>query len=217
MQTVPAGAIIEQLNWRYAVKKFDAGKKIPEGTWKALEQAAQLAPSSFGLSLWKFVVISDNAPLRAKLREAAWNQPQITDASHLMVFCRQTTASPKEADAFIARVAEVRGIPASSMDGYKNMIAGYLTNPPPGFDAAGWMSRQVYIALGFFLSAAAMMGVDACPMEGFSSEKFDEILGLKGTGYTSVVAATAGYRAADDPVAGMKKVRWPESRVLERK
>jgi nitroreductase len=206
MNTMTTDALLTSLRWRYAVKKFDPARKIPAETWSALEQAVVLSPSSYGLQPWKFLVIT-NPDVRAKLRPVSWNQSQITDASHLVVFTRKTSMDAAYIQRYIDRIVQVRNVPAAALDGYKNMMVGSLVSPPPKFEIGEWAARQVYIALGVFLSAAAMLGVDACPMEGFESPKYDEILGLNGTGYSSTVLATAGYRAADDPFAAMAKVR----------
>lgn len=213
MPPVSAETLVQNLNWRYATKKFDPARKIAEGTWRALEQSLVLSPSSFGLQLWKFIVVQD-ASLRAKLREAAWNQSQVTDASHLVVFCRKTNPSVADIDRFIDSIAQTRGVPRAALDGYHGMMTGFLTKPSPGFDASVWTSRQVYIALGFFLSTAAQLGVDACPMEGFDPGAFDRILDLTGTGFASTVIATAGYRAADDEYASATKVRFAASDII---
>ncbi|MDX2116134.1 MAG: nitroreductase family protein, partial [Planctomycetota bacterium] len=158
------------------------------------------------------------AAVRAKLKAAAWNQPQVTEASHVVVFCRLLNPSAADVDAYMARIAEVRGVPVSSLDGFRNMVAGYVENPPPHVrDLSLWSARQVYLALGFLLSAAANMGIDACPMEGFDPGAFDEILGLKGGRYASTVMATVGYRDGSDSYAGLKKVRMPESVLIERR
>lgn len=213
---VEAATIIENLNWRYAVKKFDPTKKIPGPTWSAIEQATIASPSSYGLQPWKFIVVNDPA-IRAKLRPVSWNQSQITDASHLMVFCQRTEMSRKHADRLIDRMVEVRGTPVAMLEDYRKMMHGTLKQFEEGGDPKPWSARQVYIALGFFLFAAAELGVDACPMEGIEANQYDEILGLKGSGFGALVVATAGYRASDDWLAGLKKVRYPESEVLERR
>jgi nitroreductase len=217
MESVHADTVLGQLKWRYAAKKFDATKKIPAATWSAIEQAMQLSPSSYGLTPWKFVVVQ-NPELRAKLRPISWGQPQITDASHLVVFCRRQTTTPSHIDAYIQRIMAVRSVPAAALEGYKGMMVGTFTNPPANSPAVQdiWASRQVYIALGFFLYTCAMLGVDACPMEGIEAEKYDDVLGLKGSGFASLVAGAAGYRASDDAVAAMKKVRPLESDVVMR-
>jgi nitroreductase len=217
MPTVDAAAVLDALSWRYATKQFDPARKIPETQWASLERAAQLAPSSYGLAPWRFVVVRDPA-LRTKLRAHAWNQPQITDASHLVVFCRKLQVTPADVDAYVDRIVEVRNAPRPSLDGYRGMMLGSIADasklPGGSFDA--WTSRQVYIALGFFLAAAAMIGVDTCPMEGFDPSAFDELLGLRQAGYASTVVATAGYRSPEDGMARMKKVRPSEHEVLVR-
>ncbi len=216
MQPLAPEALLSNLQWRYATKKFDPSKKIPPHLWSALEQSLQLAPSSYGLSPWRFVVVTDPA-VRARLREVAWNQPQVTDASHFVVLARKSTMVRADVQHYIDRIREVRGVPAEALEGYKNMILGSIENPPPGFDIASWTGRQVYIALGFVLLSAAMLGVDACPMEGIDAAKFDEILGLPKLGYNATVAVAAGYRAVDDSSASYKKVRFPEHEVIVRR
>lgn len=214
MRPIESGQLIENLQWRYATKKFDATRKIAEATWRAIEQTFVLAPSSFGLQPWKFFVITSPA-VRQELRPHAWNQPQITDASHLVVLARKATVTPADVERYVQRIADVRGVPLAALNDYKNMMLGYVTNPPPGFSMEAWTSRQAYIALGFSLASAAQLGVDACPMEGFIAPKFDEILGLPAQGYHSTVVAAFGYRAADDPFAAMKKVRFPLESMVE--
>lgn len=204
--------VVGQLSWRYATKKFDPSKKIAPATWAALAKSLVLSPSSFGLQPWRFVVVSDPA-VRAKLRPASWNQSQITDASHLVVMARRTTMTAADVERFVQRIIDVRKVPAAAMEDYKKMMLGSVN--APGADLAGWSARQVYIALGFFLSAAAMLGVDACPMEGIDAGKYDEILGLPAQGYNTVVVAAAGYRASDDWLAGLPKVRFPDADVIK--
>jgi nitroreductase len=172
-----------------------------------------LAPSSFGLQPWKFVVVSDPA-LRQKLRGASWNQTQITDASLLVVFARRTAVAPADVEKFVTRILEVRGGPADAMAEYKNMMLGTVNGLSPT-ENANWSARQVYIALGFFLSAAAMLTIDACPMEGIDATQYDQILGLNAQGYSTVVVATAGYRASDDCLAPQKKVRFALADVID--
>ncbi len=204
--------LISNLKWRYATKKFDPSKKIPAATWSTLEQAAVLAPSSYGLQPWRFVVVND-AEKRKQLQAVSWNQPQIVDASHLIVFARRTEMTANDVQRYIDDIAKKRGIPATALDGYKNMMLGTINTP--GFPASEWAARQAYIALGFFLSAAAALHVDACPMEGITPAQYDEILGLKAKGYSTVVVATAGYRAADDANAGYAKVRYDLNEVIQ--
>ncbi|MBX3381369.1 MAG: NAD(P)H-dependent oxidoreductase [Phycisphaeraceae bacterium] len=211
---VDAEHLLNNLKWRYAVKKFDPARKIDTPTWKALEQAAIHSPSSFGLQPWKFVVVED-AALRQQLRGASFNQSQITDASHLVVFARRTTLGQLEVDRYIDQIAAVRAVEKQSLADFRNTMIGFSQRP--GFDVGAWAGRQVYIALGVFLTSAAMLGVDACPMEGFDPVQYDRILGLTEHGLAAQVVATAGYRASDDPFASLKKVRFHDSDVILRR
>lgn len=217
MQSISTSQLLDSLNWRYAVKKFDANKKIPADTWKALEKALTLSPSSYGLQPWRFVIV-DNPQTRAALRAHSWNQGQITDASQLVVFCRKLAVTPEDVQAYIDDTAKTRGIPAAALDGYKGMMLGSISNPQTlggGTGMDSWTARQCYIALGVFMTSCAVLGVDACPMEGFDPAKYDEILGLRAQGYTATVIATAGYRASDDPTASMKKVRFSVEQIVK--
>lgn len=217
MPNVSTSAVLESFKWRYATKQFDPSKKIPAETWSALEESLILSPSSYGLQPWRFYVVN-NPATRAALKAHSWNQSQITDASHLVVFARKIEVTPADVQKYIDQIAAVRGIPAAALDGYKGMMIGSVTNPGSLGGGTGmdqWTARQAYIALGFFLSAAALLGVDACPMEGFDPSKYDELLGLKAQGYTATVVATAGYRSADDASANYKKVRFPHDQVVK--
>lgn len=216
MQPISTDALISSLNWRYAVKKFDATKKIPAATWEALESALLLSPSSYGLQPWRFVVVKDPA-VRAQLRPNSWNQPQITDASHMVVLAAKKEVTVADIDAYVERIMQVRGVPREALDGYRGMMVGSLSNPAglSGGSMAHWTQSQVYIALGVFLTSCAVLGIDACPMEGIDTKKYDEILGLPAQGYHAIVVATAGYRAADDGLATMKKVRAPREAIIK--
>jgi nitroreductase len=214
MNPISDTALIEALHWRYAVKKFDASKKIPASTWTAMEESLVLAPSSFGVQPWKFLVV-DNTELRAKLVAASWGQAQVVDASHLVVFALKQDVGEEHIDRYMARTAEVRGITVESMDPFKKVIMGSFAGARAKGFLDTWQSRQVYIALGQFMTAAALLGVDTCPMEGLEPAKYDETLGLTGTGYTTLCACPAGYRSADDKYATTPKVRFPISEVIE--
>jgi nitroreductase len=211
---VPPDLVLEQLKWRYATKKFDPSRKIDPHLWAKIEQTAVYAPSSFGLQPWKFVVVTD-PEVREQLHPVSYNQAQILGASHLVVFAAKNPPTPADVDAHVARTAEVRGESVESLEGFKKAMLGSL-NRMDAAQAHRWAARQCYIALGVFLSAAAMMGVDACPMEGFQPEKYDEILGLKEEGLASVVIATAGYRSPDDKYAEAAKSRFEVSDVVIR-
>jgi nitroreductase len=213
MQPVSPETLLAQLKWRYATKKFDPSKTIPSDLWAKLEQAVVLSPSSYGLQPWKFVVVTDPAT-RKKLQAVGYNQAQIVDASHLVVFCAKKPPTAADVEGYVARTAEVRGTTPEALEGFKQMMLGSLSRMTPEA-AADWAAKQCYIALGVFLSSAALLGVDACPMEGFQPHGFDEVLGLKAKGLGSVVLATAGYRAADDKAAGLAKTRFEVKDVVE--
>ena len=173
-----------------------------------------LSPSSYGLQPWKFVVVTD-PEMRKRLHPVSYNQAQILDASHLVVFAAKNPPTPADVERHVARTAQVRGLPAEAPDGFKKMMLGSLARMTPA-DAHAWAARQTYLALGVFLSACAMAGVDACPMEGFQPEKYDDILGLAAKGLGSVALAAAGYRLPDDPAAKLAKSRFDVDDVIER-
>ncbi len=204
---------VAALQWRYATKKFDPTQTIAPETWGALEQSLILSPSSFGLQPWRFLVVTD-VTLREKLLPASWNQKQVTDASHLVVFARKHGLTEADVDAYLESVVAIRRVQPDSLAGMRKMIVGFLGQP--NFDAAAWANNQVYLALGVFLTTAAMLGIDACPIEGFLPAKYDEILPLKQDGYASVVVAAAGYRAADDKYATLPKVRYSANEMVRR-
>ena len=214
MSTIAGGSLLQQLNWRYATKKFDPTKKISATDWAVIEQALILTPSSYGLQPWKFIVVTDNA-LKAKLRPASWNQSQVEDCSHLVVLTAKQDITEADVDHFIERIAEVRGGTVESLAGYKGYMVGDLVNGPRHTIIHEWAARQTYIALGNLMTSAALLGVDACPFEGIEPAKYDEILGLKGTGYSTISACPLGYRATDDKYASAPKVRFEAKDVVE--
>jgi nitroreductase len=206
--------ILTALNHRYACKVFDPAKKIPADLWQQLEQSLILTPSSFGLQPWKFLIVQDQA-LREKLVPHAWNQRQVADCSHLIIMTVPKTLGEDYVDANIARMIEVRGGTADALMGFRKMVLGFRD----GLEAKGgletWAKLQSYIALGQFMLAASLLGLDTCPMEGFVPDKFDEVLGLEGTGYTTAVLCPVGYRSADDRYAELPKVRFEAKDVIE--
>lgn len=212
--TVSPDLILQQLYWRYATKKFDPTKKIPESIWQVLEQSLVLAPSSFGLQPWKFFVVR-NPEIRQQLVEHSWGQTQVVDASHLVVLAIKKDVDAQEVDRYIERMAEVRNTPVENLEGFGNVVKGFLKQPPYPLNLNEWSTRQTYIALGQFMTCAALLGVDTCPMEGISPAKYDEILGLPAQGYATVVVCPAGYRAEDDKYAYIPKVRYSTEDVVE--
>ena len=215
MNTINDQHLIGQLKWRYATKQFDPARKIKSNDWAALEEALVLTPSSYGLQPWKFIVVTDQA-MRQKLAPVSWGQPQITDASHLVVFAIKKDLSESDIDGYIDRIARVRGIPRESLVTYRDRMVGSVIKNMSTEQRRAWAARQTYIALGTFLTSAAMLGIDACPMEGFDPAKYDEVLGLDKKGLSAVVIATAGYRAPGDKYSELEKVRFPREEVLLR-
>ncbi len=213
-QVMNPEAALQQLKWRYATKQFDPAKKIADDVWEVLEQSMVLAPSSFGLQPWKFVVV-ENPVMRQRLLEYSWKQAQVVDASHLVVFAVKRNVGAADVDRFIERTAKVQGIPAANLAGFAGMIKGFLQNFPTPQDVDNWSIRQVYIALGQFMTTAAMLGVDTCPLEGFIPPKYDEILELTEQGYGSVVVCPVGYRVDSDKYADKPKVRYEAAEVVQ--
>jgi nitroreductase len=188
-------------------------RKISDRDWAALEEALLLTPSSCGLQPWTFIVVKDPA-VRAKLLPASWGQSQIVEASHLVVFASKSNLGESDLDAHLKRTAEVRGVAVEKLAGFRAMMVGLLMQ---GMDASGrsaWASNQVYIALGNLLTAAAVLGIDACPMEGIDRAQYDAILGLSQKGLASAMVATLGYRLATDKYATAPKVRFPKEKVF---
>ncbi len=205
--------ILAGLNWRYAVKKYDPEKKVSRDDIEFLEQAMTLAPSSMGLQPYKLIVIED-PETRERLRPAAYGQPQITDASHIVVFAYKKNYDEADAEHLIELVAKSRGQSRESLADYERSVKVSVKKAADGGYLETWNSRQAYIALGFLLETAALLGIDATPMEGFDPAQFDEILGL--TDHSSVAIAALGYRdKQNDWLAGLKKVRLPHDELVQ--
>ncbi len=213
MKTIDREQLVEQLKWRYATKQFDPKRKINPADWAALEESLLLTPSSFGLQPYKFIVVTDPA-LREKLVPVSWGQRQVADASHLVVFAVKKNLGERDIEAYLDRIAEVRGVSRESLSSFRDMLLGGIIKGMDDTARRAWAARQVYIALGNFLNSAALLGIDACPMEGIDPAKYDEILGLSKQGLSAVVVAAAGYRAATDKYSGLKKVRFSKEAVL---
>jgi nitroreductase len=205
--------LVKVQEWRCSVKKFDSTKQISANTWSALEKSLILSPSSYGLQPWKFIVITD-ADLRKKLTPLSWNQTQVSDCSHFVVFTFRNKMDVSYVDKFLKSIAETRGIPLEKLEGYKKAILSDVITGPRSSIVKEWATRQVYIALGNFMTSAAVLGIDTCPMEGIDPPKYDEILGLKGTEFSTVVACAAGYRHPEDAYSKLKKVRFPSKELI---
>jgi nitroreductase len=205
--------LLTQLRWRYATQQFDPKRKISAEDWSALEDALVLTPSSFGLQPWKFVVVTDRAT-REQLMAASYRQRQIVDASHLVVFAIKKNLAERDVDAHIDRIIGVCGGSREQLTGSRDVMVRSIVKGLDSVARNTWAAYQVYIALGNFLTSAALLGIDACPMEGIVPEKYDEILGLEKRGLSAIVVATAGYRVAADKYAALKKVRFAKEEVL---
>lgn len=212
--TLDASTLLANLNWRYATKVFDSTKTIAPDLWQALEETLILSPSSCGLQPWKFIVIT-GPEMKAKLKVHSWNQSQVIDCSHYVVFASLTKLSEADIDKLLARMVEVRGVAIESLQAYRSMMVGDLIQGARSKVIGEWAARQAYIALGNFMTAAALLKIDTCPMEGFVPAEYDKILGLPARGLTAAVCCAAGYRSETDKYARLAKVRFPASEVVE--
>lgn len=191
--------------WRYATKKFDATKKISDSDLETILEAGRLSASSYGLQPYHVLVITD-PEVRAKLKAASWNQTQVTDASHLLVIANQTTFGEELVDNYIDNVSATRGVPVADLQDYANFMKSSFTDKSDE-QKAQWTAKQAYILLGNLLQVAAELKIDACPMEGFEAEKYNEILGLNDKNLSAAVLLPIGYRSEEDDTQHYAKVR----------
>lgn len=197
--------IIKSLEWRYATKQFDSSKKLTQNDLNTILNAINLAPSSYGLQPFNVIVVEDPL-IKEKLKPVAYNQGQVTDASQIIIFAANNNISETHIDVFLKRISKTTGAPLEALAEYEGMMKSKInTNTPE--ELFTWASKQCYIALGFLLTTCAQMNIDACPMEGFDSDKFDDILNLKERNLNSVVMATIGYRSSEDKYQQNPKVR----------
>ncbi len=204
--------IIDALKWRYATQVFDQTKKLSANQLDTILESAILAPTSFGLQPVRFILVK-NPEIRAKLREAGYNQPKITDASDLVVIAVPKVMNDATVDEFIQSISDVRGLSLESLRGYSDMIKSAVNGRTPE-QRVEWATRQGYIALGVIIAACALEGVDAGPMEGFDPKQFDEILGLDAMGLESKVMIAIGFRSEEDTMAHAAKVRFPKGKMI---
>jgi len=205
--------LIKLLNWRYATKKFDPKQAVPEDKVNHILETIRLTASSSGLQPYHVLVVS-NPALREQIKPHAWGQGQVTDASHLLVFAAWDNYTPERINAAFDLTNDVRGFKNDGWEAYRQQV---LATYPPRDAEVNYQhaARQAYIALGTALLAAAEVGVDATPMEGFLPEKVDEILGLKAQGLRSVILLPLGYReASGDWLVNLKKVRRPLAQLV---
>lgn len=203
---------IKLLDWRYATKEFDSSKKISLDVWDALRKTLVAAPSSFGMQLWQYIDVQ-NPEIREKLKAASWNQDQIVDADHIVVFCVRREVVEADCDRHIGRMCEIRDMTPDMLVPYKQKFTQFY-QAKSATEAVSWVDRQVYIALGFAMFAAAALGVDTCAIEGMSTDQYNDILELEGTPYRAICALAFGYRNPSDKYASIPKVRFREEDVI---
>lgn len=216
MSRVDNEILHRQMNWRYACKKFDSSKVIREEDWNILAETLRLSASSYGLQPWKFVVVK-NPELRQKLRDLSWGQSAVTDASHFIVLTYLEKIDENYIEKFMGHIAHVRGVDVSTLTRFRDNILRDLLLGRHAPTLGAWAQRQTYIAMGSFLTTAALMEIDTLPMEGLDPEGYDHALGLESSGYKTVGAIACGYRSVDDKTQHAKKVRFELGDVLSYK
>lgn len=204
---------IDDLNWRYATKRFDPTKIIDETTLNTLLEVIRMAPSSYGLQPTKVLVVK-NPEIRTQLVSAAYGQQQVADASHLLVLCSHTNLSEALIHSFIAKVAEVREQDLQSLAGFEKMLLNFAEKNSPEMLSV-WMKKQNYIVLGHLLQVCAQMRIDSTPMEGFNAKEFDRILNLEERGLKTDLVVPIGNRHPEDPYLHKKKVRRTLKDIVE--
>ncbi|WP_026977509.1 NAD(P)H-dependent oxidoreductase [Flavobacterium tegetincola] len=204
--------IIENLNWRYATKKFDATKKIAKADLEILKEAIRLSASAYGLQPYQVILLEDE-DLRAQIKAVAWNQAQVTEASDVLIFANMTAIGLKEVESYIENMSSVRAIPAANLKGFADMMNNAVTTLTPEAKEV-WTAKQTYIALGTLLSAAAELKIDATPMEGFEMNAVNQILNLTEKGLSATLIVTLGYRDENDASQFLKKVRKPNEELF---
>mgnify|MGYP000250282256 CR=1 FL=1 len=205
---------IESLNWRAAIKQFNPERRVSTEDLNVLLDAANLAPTSGGLQPFKIIAVSNQA-IKEKLKGAAYGQQQVADASHVLVFAFEKEIGDQTVDRYINRAAEVRGVSTENLKGFSDSMKRFMGNMDDAAKIA-WAKSQTYIALGTIMLTAASLEVDTCPMEGFSVEQFEEILGLQKMNLQPAVILPIGYRQTGEDYSKLPKVRRPlEDLVLE--
>jgi nitroreductase len=212
MSDLKQDQLLTQLKWRYAVKKFDSQKKLSSQQIDQVLEALRLSPSSFGLQPWKFLVIT-NPEIKSKLKAFSWNQSQVVDASHLIVFCGIKQVDNQFVDQFVDDMVRVRGGQKADLQGYSDVMKSFLSRLDDKAKKE-WVKNQIYIALGNLMTFCAFQKIDTCPMEGFVPVDYDKVLNLDKLGLYSVVVCPVGFRASDDKYAQAKKVRYSLDKLV---
>lgn len=204
--------LIDALNWRYAVKRMN-GRKVPEEKVGRIEDAIRLSASSMGLQPYTILRVEDPA-VKEQLKPAAFNQPQIVESSHLLIFAAWSDISEEHVDDYMEQIARVRSVSIESLEDFRNSLIRSIQSRDAEQNYE-WAARQIYIALGTALTAAAVEKVDATPMEGFKPDEVDKILGLEERGLRSVTMLALGYRdEKNDFLANARKVRREKEKLI---
>jgi len=199
--------IVTQMNWRYAVKKFNENENLTQEQLQTIIECVRLSPSAFGLQPYRLILVEDMEKRRALGQHSMGNREKVINASGLLVFAIETSADNSTIDRYISLTSGVRGIPEENLVQMKNLLTGLLSRFPADRDYQAWARCQAYLALGNMLTVCAVIGVDACPMEGFVATEYDKVLGLNEQGLTTAVIAVVGKRAVNDEYGKLKKVR----------
>ena len=205
--------LIEALEWRYACKKFDANKRISDTDLDTILDSIQLTPSSYGLQPIKVLLI-ETKELREQIKPIAWNQAQVVDASHLLVFCHYTALSESYIDQHVSLMANTRNLPIEKLQGFGTHVKSSIATMDADH-VNQWTGKQTYIALGQVLLSCALLKIDATPMEGFDRKALDELLDLSKDGLSASLLCPIGYRHAEDPYITLKKVRKTKDALFE--
>ena len=203
---------IENLKWRYAVKKFDNHKFLSEDQINTLKEAFNLTATSYGLQPIKLLVIQ-NKEIQEKLVTHSWNQKQVAQASHVLVICVDTNLGESDVENYFNRVQEIRKTPDEIINPFKDFLKNTISGQTND-ELYAWAKNQAYLAMGNLLTVCALEQIDSCPMEGFIPEKYDEVLNLADKNLTSVLVLPVGYRAEDDFMKDQKKVRKELSEIV---
>tara|TARA_R110002051_G_scaffold137396_2_gene209848 strand:- start:8439 stop:9071 length:633 start_codon:yes stop_codon:yes gene_type:complete len=204
--------ILDKLSWRYATKKFDNSKKVSKEDLNTILEAARLTPSSYGLQPYHILAIEDNN-IKAKLRKVSFDQPQITDASYIIVLANKPTFDGNMVDDYIDNIIETRGVSSKDVEGFSQMMKSSLLDLPD-VQKNAWTTSQAYIILGNIMTIAAEMKIDTCPLEGFDKNQYNKILGLNDKNLNAAVVLAIGYRSADDATQNYPKVRYSREQII---
>jgi nitroreductase len=206
-------SIIDYYNWRYATKEFNSEKKITNSDLEIIKESIRLSPSSYGLQLFKVFII-ESQKLKDKLRKVSFNQSQISDASHLFIFCNYTKILEKDIDLYIQNKSFVQQMPISKNEGYGNFLKKNLLKKETE-ETSIWTNNQVYIALANLMTTCASLKIDSCPIEGFEASKYNEVLNINERNMNAAVVCAVGYRSKLDSSQHEKKVRKSSQDLFE--